>query len=1213
MKDNLLLRYNLALKIITDLSFDRCDEFFRVIKEVSLINRLVGGTNVSSSPSPTMGPSGRRLRALGASQRQSVGVNTSSTGAMGTTGKQTFAFLEVTGTCRNCQISNVGSFALFDDVLMPARSLKEGSRQYRGSQMSRNLNKVALDALDVCLCPQGKEPGEEPTPTAQEFAPYFVENLITTQQGDSVNTGTTSSGSTNDPVIQITDLVELPALVRNVSTAEASIDPTTPFPVPAVTSPPATTPGPTLGPTLGSTIQQAQLMAFPMSLTTVSQVSTPSPTQSPTGSPTTEMPTKKPASPYLQSIIAPDMTKNFDHLDELGFTAADESNILRISQIKVYTTLQQEPEIVLSLVVTYVLRDGTTSTKTHGAYTDRWWSALAATINIKSDQYITRIELLTDQYIAHMKICTSNDGCFGPFGRLLDVERNTIFEQSGHVIHSFYGYSGIWLDALGVYYIATKSSAVPTMTLFTTTPGAPTTTASPMAPTMATSTYSQSVIAPPHPQNFDHFVEFGFTTTDESNIHKISQIKVYAINQEPGIVLSLVVTYILRDGTTSKKTHGAYTTQAWSTPAVTIDLNSDQHITQIELLTDQFIAHMKICMSDGECFGPFGRRTSTEPNSIFKEPGHVIHSFYGYSGAWVNALGVYYSDPPPALTAKPTKKPTALPTQKPGTPTRKPTTPMPTTTQPTQMPTEPPCGFGEIGNNICPQAFVCCSPFGWCGTGPAYCTMPTMKPTFKPTTFKPTTSHPTPTPGTPTKAPTPKPTMKPTLQPTQLPTPLPTPLPTHFPTILGCTDSKGWFDSYGDGCSWYQSNNNCEYAYLFVGPDGQTALEACCICGGGGLVPTSMPTTSPPTPTPGTPTKIPTANPTTLKPMPTTRPTRFPTRLPTFFPTNIGCMDTPGWKDSDGDGCTWYQVGDRCAQYGFRYAGLNGQTALEACCICGGGGLQPTPTPGSPTSSPTIRPTMKPNPLPTAFPTILGCTDSPGWVDSYGDVCSWYESDNYCAYAYLYTGPGGKTALEACCICGGGGLAPTAMPTTSPPTPTPGTPTKTPTKAPTNEPTKLHTGFTSTLELRKAILDGNTAGDDCDAEVYLIYGPIDDWDVSRLNNLDGVFSHFIGGYADDGGGGSFDDDSFNDDDGGFIDDGIGPFCTAGGLFDLNNWDVSQVTSMRCKAPAHVTSVCQALVAIVPDIAVSYIQSHLNTPLLVSSQLLMGGALLQLLT
>ena len=74
--------------------------------------------------------------------------------------------------------------------------------------------------------------------------------------------------------------------------------------------------------------------------------------------------------------------------------------------------------------------------------------------------------------------------------------------------------------------------------------------------------------------------------------------------------------------------------------------------------------------------------------------------------------------------------------------------------------------------------------------------------------------------------------------------------------------------------------------------------------------------------------------------------------------------------------------------------------------VCGGSG--PTPTPPAPTPTP---------------PTGGRCSDSPsGWHDSDGPKynCAWYSIGNRCQrYGDGYANRG-KTANQACCVCGGG-------------------------------------------------------------------------------------------------------------------------------------------------------------------------------------------------
>ena len=225
----------------------------------------------------------------------------------------------------------------------------------------------------------------------------------------------------------------------------------------------------------------------------------------------------------------------------------------------------------------------------------------------------------------------------------------------------------------------------------------------------------------------------------------------------------------------------------------------------------------------------------------------------------------------------------------------------------------------------------------------------------------------------------------------------PTPPPVNSP-VSSCTDVPGWTDSYGDGCAWYvdADGSNCDSYGETGGTNGQTANDACCVCGGGQTG--SPPTTNAP-----------------VKP-PTKAPTKSPTEAPVMFPTSppadspvSSCTDVPGWADSYGDGCAWYvdADGSNCSEYGGGNAGNNGQTANEACCVCEGGNAPPTTSP-PPVNSP-----------------VSSCTDVPGWADFYGDGCTWYDdgSTSNCDYYGEMEGTNRQTGNEACCVCGGGNNA----------------------------------------------------------------------------------------------------------------------------------------------------------------------------------------------
>jgi hypothetical protein len=107
------------------------------------------------------------------------------------------------------------------------------------------------------------------------------------------------------------------------------------------------------------------------------------------------------------------------------------------------------------------------------------------------------------------------------------------------------------------------------------------------------------------------------------------------------------------------------------------------------------------------------------------------------------------------------------------------------------------------------------------------------------------------------------------------------------------------------------------------------------------------------------------------------------------------CKDISGWHDSDGPSynCEWYASMDtdlRC-RHSKRHPN-NGHTALTACCACGGGE--------------------------DVQSTVEECHNEPGWYDSKGKDCGWYEVDySRCINRGHKHINKGKTANEACCFC----------------------------------------------------------------------------------------------------------------------------------------------------------------------------------------------------
>ena len=189
------------------------------------------------------------------------------------------------------------------------------------------------------------------------------------------------------------------------------------------------------------------------------------------------------------------------------------------------------------------------------------------------------------------------------------------------------------------------------------------------------------------------------------------------------------------------------------------------------------------------------------------------------------------------------------------------------------------------------------------------------------------------------------------------------------------------------------------------------------------------------------------------------------TLVPTASPTvHLPCINDPkGWFDIDGDvyGCEWYAIESYCELYGSGFQNF-GKTANEACCVCGGGGIDfklqtsspaPSPTPSKLASS-------KPSAEPSSSPSEV-CIDSPeNWSDAVDNFnCNWYGIDDRCSLFGNNYENFGKTANQACCACGGGDdSSPSSPPTNlsiSPSTPTPSNrPSKIKSDVPSMRPTK---------------------------------------------------------------------------------------------------------------------------------------------------------------
>lgn len=230
----------------------------------------------------------------------------------------------------------------------------------------------------------------------------------------------------------------------------------------------------------------------------------------------------------------------------------------------------------------------------------------------------------------------------------------------------------------------------------------------------------------------------------------------------------------------------------------------------------------------------------------------------------------------------------------------------------------------------------------------------------------------------------------------------PTRSPTTTPDVIdetasaSCDNDDSWEDKNGNDCRDYEKNDWCSVSRVDMGgkqganwqtgdnfedfknSDGVHAGDACCACGGGTWqnVPTPSPTQAPTTSSPTT--SPPTASPTVH---PTARPTTQPTKVPTTAapttaspttPAPTGCFDwyvNRVWGDRDGDGCNEYSAWCEDGTYKegawapgetfADYADENGVDAGDACCVCGGGSLEPVTAPPTTAQPTTATPTTQ--------------------------------------------------------------------------------------------------------------------------------------------------------------------------------------------------------------------------------------------------------------
>ena len=167
-----------------------------------------------------------------------------------------------------------------------------------------------------------------------------------------------------------------------------------------------------------------------------------------------------------------------------------------------------------------------------------------------------------------------------------------------------------------------------------------------------------------------------------------------------------------------------------------------------------------------------------------------------------------------------------------------------------------------------------------------------------------------------------------------------------------CMDTSDWKDKWGYGCddyeAWYDEawcEAGCPGTDGLAGDMGPVTKH-CCICGGGHthtFPPTNSPTKS------AAPLSSPSSTPSTSTSSTGHTHHNNESTLPDItsplpvvaspVEASSSCLDTPDWKDNDGEGCDWYEeegwVGIRCPNAGW-WTGNMGP-ASEHCCICGGG------------------------------------------------------------------------------------------------------------------------------------------------------------------------------------------------------------------------------------------------------------------------------------
>ncbi|CAB9520924.1 Protein of unknown function (DUF3494) [Seminavis robusta] len=201
------------LQTYNDLTFLGCDDKFRSIVSVSLQSDPAANKDSFRDRGNRLKVPGFR-RLLSSSDNNSTAINddnnSTSTGPdsqNATDLAPVAAVFSVTGTCRNCPVSETGTFNLFDDAF------GEGSfsrrRQLASSSSVVGLSGRALQEQvrpGVCFCPVGVPPGEMQGPTAGIFQSLLNQQVADLQEEESLPPPVSGYSSKNSTLTNIQEL-----------------------------------------------------------------------------------------------------------------------------------------------------------------------------------------------------------------------------------------------------------------------------------------------------------------------------------------------------------------------------------------------------------------------------------------------------------------------------------------------------------------------------------------------------------------------------------------------------------------------------------------------------------------------------------------------------------------------------------------------------------------------------------------------------------------------------------------------------------------------------------------------------------------------------------------------------------------------------------------------------------------------------------------------